>query len=782
MKHVKLIAQTLGLVCLLLTCGILLTGCGGENPATENALTAVIPHDKGEITVKAVLTDEFLDSYLEKKVYLFELPSFHGEGDVVLSDMTPVAEAKPQAEVTFAVSLMDGARSRLYSSFLLASYDRKTDVYTPLTGPLAVTDLSDMAQSSQKKGSSAEVSIKGLISDYPADAIRLGISHTVVDVPMDRLILNGWKEGAFSYIYNGVTRYLNATELDRLDEMVESYSAAGVKVYLRFVLGTSMEAPTEGYDPPSSLYAPVDAAVLGHSTYCAVNMEDPDAAEIMEGFFDLMAERYASPEAGIAPVTSFLIGYRVNHSTVYNAGGSVESYEKLVRVARTALLSYNADGRVYLSLDSLRTAAEGEERMDIPTFIEAFTKACALRGEYDWHVASELYTDSPRIWDANGDRDTRYYTVSSLRELTDLLTGEAYATPAGEARRLLISGFSVPAATPDKPASQENHAQQAASYAFAYLTCVANGHVEALIYDTYADTALLQSGLWIAEPNADGEWMVSGQRPLYGIFKKVDTTEMKALSGGLSAIIDTPYNRLERELAEKESPVTLLEGTATLEAFLPNHSEDTPLFVFDGGSYGGFIGASGLTYMELSKIEVPDTVILYNRFDRDTVCDPMAITVTLSAAELMGSERVIVDLYAGSLRTAEAGGAKPAVTLRLTRPSTGAVSEGEGTLIYEASVSEVSGGIWQSAVFEVGAFTSALDASDEVTLTLLMDYDPTVKSPSANHMGIAGIYTATEEKQANTVSAGVIAVIIAVTAIAVIGVVCALFLKNRRRR
>ena len=778
MKHTKPVAVLLMLLCLLWACAILLASCGGENPATENALTAVIADGKGEITVKAVLTDEFLDSYLEKKVYLFELPSFRGAGDTDLTDMTPVAEAKAKAEMTLTVSLTEGARSRLYSSFLLASYDHKTDVYTPLTQSLAVTELSDMAPSPKKKGSSAEVSIKGLISDHPGDAIRLGISHTVVDVPMDRLILKGWQEGAFSYMYSGVTRYLNADELDRLDRLVSSYTSAGVKVYLRFVLG----APADGYAPPSCLYAPMDAAVLGDGTYCAVNMEDSAACEIMEGFFDLMADRYASPEAGTTPVTSFLIGYRVNHSAVYNAGGSVESYEKLVRVARTALLSHNTEGRVYLSLDSLRTASEEEARMDIPTFMEAFTKASALRGAYDWHVACELYADAPRIWDADGDRDTRYYTVQSLRELTELLTGEAYTTPAGEARRLLISGFSVPATTPDMPASRENNTQQAASYAFAYLTCVGNGHVEALIYDTYADTALSQSGLWSAEPRDNGTWTVSGQRPLYGIFKKVDTTEMKALSGGLSAIIDTPYTRLERELTGTESPVTLLEGTGTLEAFSMDHSKDTPLFTFTDGSDCGFDGACGLTYMELSRVEVPDTVILYSRFDRDTVCDPMAITVTLSAAELMERDRIMIDLYAGACRTAEAGEEKPTVTLRLTRPSTGAVSEGKGALIYDASVSDVSGGVWQSAVFEVGAFTSLLGDTDEVTLTLLLDYDPAVKSPSANHMGIAGIYTAAPEEQANALSSGWITVIVAVVAVAVVGGVVLALLSRRSRR
>ena len=766
----------LALVCLLLSVPLLLAGCGGENPATENTLTAVIPDGEGSIAVKAALTDAFLDSYLEKKVYLFELPSSCGGEEVDLSDLTPVAEARPKADMTLKVPASEGTRSRLYSSFLLASYDSESRTYTPITGLLAVTDFSSLAASS--KGNDVQASIKGLISDHPADAIRLGISHTILDVPMEKLILKAWQEGALSYVYNGVTRYLDAAELDKLDGLVRAYADGGVKVYLRFVLGD----PSENPSVPSCLYAPAQTeneASLD-KTY-AVNMDDPAAAEIMEGFFGFMADRYASPEEGDPCAASFILGYRVNDTALHNVGGSAESYEKLVRVAYTALRSHNAAGQVYLSLNDLRLASKEEALQDIPAFLKEFSEACALRGDFDWHVSCDLYTDSNAIWEKDTETDDRFYTVHSLRSLTDLLHTEAYLTPSGEARRLMISGFTVTACSFMETPTAEDYTKQAASYAFAYLTCVENGGVEALIYSRHADYVLesdhvyrLYNGIW----GRDGEGMIATPRTLYGIFKKIDTTAFPALTGGLAAIVDTPYTRLEQALTGTEPPVTLVEGTASLESFSPTHPKATPLFTFDGGSTGGFAGASALTYMELSRVEVPDTVILYSRFHRESACDPMAITVTVSAAELAEMDRLTVDLYAGAVKTETATEAKPSVTLRMTR----AAGSDRGAVIYEATAAEVSGGLWQSAVFDIRDFVSLLDGSDEITLTLSMDYDPAAPSPSANHMGIAGIYVSAEEPAGGTLSGGVIAAIAIGGAVVVLGVAAVLILKSKCRR
>ena len=112
-------------ICLLIPLSLGLFACSKE-PATENRVTSVTL-DKGEITVEAALTTGFLEGYTEKKIYLFELPS-HYSADFDLYELDPVAEAKPRGRVKFTLSAMDGVRSRLYSSYLIASFDPATRV------------------------------------------------------------------------------------------------------------------------------------------------------------------------------------------------------------------------------------------------------------------------------------------------------------------------------------------------------------------------------------------------------------------------------------------------------------------------------------------------------------------------------------------------------------------------------------------------------------------------------------------------------------------------------
>lgn len=769
-------------LCLFCLIPLMLVGCRKKAPVEQNAVTAVIPDGKGKITVKAELTQSFLDGYLEKKVYLFEIPSVY-TADVDLDELDPVAETKVKGNMTIRIDDHDGVRSRLHSAFLLASYDRMEDTYTALTTPLAVTSFEEM--SGLPTETNEEVSIKGLISDHPADAIRLGIAHTIVDVSMEDLILKEWQEGAVSHIYNGVTAYLNADALSVLDHTVQAYTNAGVKVYLRFLLG----GLSDTNNTPLSLYFQPDEAV-DEAAFYAVNMTHTQTAEIMEGFFDFMADRYATPEDGSAAVTSFIIGYRVNHASVYNIGGDhtlasyVANYEKLVRVAHTAVRSHSADGRVYISLDSRRSAGDETGEWDIPAFLSAFSDACALRGNYNWNLACELYADTTDIWNEKTDTDNRYYTVHSLRTLTDLLLSDQYRISNGEERSILISGLSIPAVTKGGVPSAENNARQAASYAYAYMTCVHNRHIEALIYSAYTDTAEnadheQQCGLWTLTERGD-HLAVSDKRPLYDLFRKIDTSDAASLSGELSAIIDEPYTKLERALAGKEQPVKVIHGTATLDSLEANHLKATSLFAFDQSTLHGFGNGGNLTYMELIYTEVLNTVTCNSRFDRTAVCDPMGITVTVPAAELMGGERMILDLYGGMAQDSAAGNAAPTVTLQLTSPSTGSIVEGEGAVIYEASVSNVSGGVWQTAVFDVEEFTSLLDISDTVILTIQMDYDPEISVTGTGYLGLAGVYVTGHIATGQMSTAAIIA-IVAIAAAAVIGVFIFLFLRHRKR-
>ncbi len=785
MKHRSRPLHLLLGVCLLIPLLLGLFSCSSE-PVTENSVTSAVLK-KGKIQVEAELTEGFLDDYAEKRVYLFELPS-HYSSDADLTELDPVAEAKPRASLSFELDPLDGVRSRLFSSYLVAAYDSDTERYTPLTSPVALSNPEETASYAPPAGS-GEVSIKGLISDYPADALRLGISHTVVDVHMEELILSGWQEGAVAYVFGGVTRYINAEALERLDEAVGVYTAAGIRVYLRLMLG----APAN-YSVPLGLYVTTDTVDTSAEDF-GVNMSNAFAAEITEGFLDFLADRYASPEDGSFPVSAFIVGYRVNDSARHNYIGKtsltayVTNYEKLVRVAHTAIKSHNPEGRVYISLDNRRTVGAGEAGWDAAAFLSAFREESALRGDYGWQVACELYADTSALWEENPAADTAFYTIRNLNTLTDLLDGSKYRTPDGEARRLLISGLEIPAVKRGGSSSESEANRQAASYAYAYMTCVQNGRVEALIYschadpsDNSADSAL--HGLWTVKAQADGRgYLPSETRAIYNVFKVIDTTESASLENGLTHIMGTAYTKLENAMAGKMSPVTLLKGTGKLQSFELTHKKAAPLFTFNEGSLNGFESAGNLTYLELTDAETLSRVTLHARFDRTALCDPMGLTVTLPATELIGGKELLFDLYAGPVRNGStSSSAKPTLTLRLSRAAKGSAADGDGEILYEAAVSDVKASVWQTAAFNISEFADRLDASDEVTVTLLMDYPLNTAGndvPSHN-LGLAGVYV-TGNTAASKVPAGVVIAVVIALIVLVGAVFAILFLRHRKQ-
>ena len=140
-----------GIVCFLCLCLCLptvlltLSGCQDSATALQNCITSVtltakkgVDKTESTVTVYASLTDDFLGEY-GGQVYLFELTAESGTR-ADLNRLQPLASAKARRTVQFRFDLYDGVRTRLFSSFVLASYDKATDSYTALTTPAAISN------------------------------------------------------------------------------------------------------------------------------------------------------------------------------------------------------------------------------------------------------------------------------------------------------------------------------------------------------------------------------------------------------------------------------------------------------------------------------------------------------------------------------------------------------------------------------------------------------------------------------------------------------------------
>ena len=763
------------LVCVF-TLFLTLTSCGTDDRTDRNAILSVTPDGDGSLVIEAQLTNGFLSGYTEKVIYLFELPSAYSTA-AELTGLSPVAEVKPNESMRITVSMTDGARTRLYSSFMLATYDAAKGVYAPITTPVAVSVVESLSDRAPAE-SLPEVSIKGLISDQVGDAVGLGIAHTLLDVDMATMILSDWQEGAVVYVYNGYTAYLNGDALDKLDRAVAQYTRHGVHVYLRFTLG----APTD--TTPPELYALANPAASSAQSF-AVNMDSVTAAHRMEGFFDYMADRYADPAEGQAPVTAFILGYRVNDPDKYNAAANttlpsyVTNYEKLTRVADTALRAHNPDGRVYISVDSHRSARTMQGGWDVTAFLAAFRDECALRGDYPWQVAGELTAPNPYLWEENTAVDTEFYTIHSLGTLTDLLSSEVYATPDGYRRSLAITGFSIPAAMSDGNVTQVTQQAQAASYAYAYTVCSKNPCVESLLYSVYADTAEPDGlrGLRGIGVTPEGTAVLLEKRWICHVFRLIDTTERTSLSGELGSIIGSAYTKLEASQTGKTPPATAVSGEGKLTGSVTESLDAATLFTFGDGTEQGFADGGGLIHTALRPTENLQNYhgYLYALFDGVNRGDAGCITVRVPAKLLIGGEKLVLDLYAGDAADPEAG--DTAVTLRLTRPSTGATADGNGAILYESRVEGVSGNRWQRATYDVSNFTSLLSEEDEVILTVAVD-SPT---GDAFALGLAGVFV-TGNTVGLPIPVGLVVTVVVILILVVGGAFLLLLLRNKDKK
>ena len=724
-------------VAILMLTAVLIFGlssCTEQEPVTENRITeAVITEGGDSISVSAEFTENTL-SGLNKgdKLYLFELTS---EMDVTadIGELIPVAEKKASGRMDFDVPLMDGVRTRRYSSFAVASYDEASEKYTVLT-PLASIDVHQGSDTPSEE-TAPEESIKGLVSESVSGALDLGISHTMIDVNIERLLLSSWEEDSVAYVYNGVTYYARKSVLDGIDAKVRAYSDAGVNVYIRFLLG-EMAADME--NTVSGLYY-ADVAV-GAKGYL-VNMDHAETSLRMEGMFDFLARRYsASSDEYFGYSKRFVIGRNVNNSAEYANAGDITlgelvvAYEKLVRIADCALALYNVDSHAYISIDHNWLDSTGDAKWHGQTFLSAFSDEAAAKGDYPWYVACEPYVNTPTVW-AQGQADANKLTFDSLSQhLTELLDTKKYKYKETELRRVLLCNVNIPGViTSGSEEGIDVGENQAASYVYAYYCAVEDGAVEALLYGSYFDReGGSSSGLVSSSADAS---VASASKKIYEVFRTVDVGNSTIASDLATRVIGLDFSRIASSVGEHARPVTRVSGSVT-----SSDTANSVAYYTFSGNMCGFDKTYGVSHTEFLTSAAVDTSYLCVVSDNAYPVDKAGIQIKVSASEFIGATELVVPLYAGDNQSSAKDNT---VTLRILREAKGRVSDSDGDILYDAEARNISGSLWQTVSFNISDFTSRIDSDDTLIISLL------AKTPSAEN-GRFGIQSISVKGATNT--------------------------------
>lgn len=670
-------------ILLLLTFVLLILLCGcAESSVEEGTLEATLDPDRKNITVKVSPDADLLKEYESSDVYLFALET--GKSEYSLKNEAPIATVKGGASVSFSIPLVENGCSRLYYSFTAALFDADRNEFVEAVDSSAYISNPEIL-SENGNAFPKQTSIKGLCADYDTEAVMLGASHIIIDLPVEKYLLPSGRADAESYVYNSNSYYLDENELHSLDERVRYYFDNKVNVYFRITLASSQE------ELDGELKCLAYSGTKKGSAEYAFDLSNPQCAEYVAGFLDFLAERYTRADAKYGLACAFIAGYGMNTPGKGVASVSADDYVNscatLLRIMHIAITSHYENGRVYLTVDDKWKAAGGSAcDQSGYNFIVAVSKRTALQGDYGWGVAASVkaYSNPDRVWYDNSG-DGKYLTPDSIGRLSDELMSRSEMLYGEERRSVIVSGIAIELT--------DSELNQAVSYAYAYYKAAAAG-VDAFCYSCQAD---IKVGLH----SADSSGRPVSSRKILETFRDIDTNA--DVSFYTSAALSE--NKI-KELYENYKDIVQVKQKGT-GASAPANAEDydtSVMFDFKDGTLGSFFTFGRKSYSGL--VRRGDAASLEASLIReDTASYPYISRRGINPSDFNGDSILLrFDLASSVIFPSE----KYSLTLTL-------VQSGNG-VIYE-SVATVKAGKDQTLAFDISEF-NGIKGGEEVELRL----------------------------------------------------------------
>lgn len=351
------------ILCLTL-CFVLLPACAPKNDPLAPLGFSSLEIDRSGKTVTATLRLDArtLQQHAGEWLYLYELTP--GETTETARGVAPIAAKKVSSAVRFSFDLLDGERSRLYSSFVvgfedgsLLSHDGRAidnpDALATISAPFLWTS-----------------SPKGLVVDNVANAAALNTSHAAFELSLSAL-----RDGTDLLSFGGSSYTYNESALKALDGSIRTATESGMQVSLRLLLDVDTDQKTA-------------AALLS-----------------------LITDRY-NGECGI--LSAILL-----HPETLTVDGitdpdAIAHLAALCRTADLALRSQVSNGRVYVHSDFSMT--------DTRLLFSNLQTAISRGGAFDWGMSVLAETPYPESYPNRRPLSEDAITTENLDELGTLLS------------------------------------------------------------------------------------------------------------------------------------------------------------------------------------------------------------------------------------------------------------------------------------------------------------------------------------------------------------------------
>ena len=357
------------------------------------------------------------------------------------------------------------------------------------------------------------------------DALNLGVKHTTINIPYHHIL-----GGNLAYQYNGKTYYFNEDLISSYDRMISAFSGKGIIVTAILLNGWN------------DAYPELHEAGLTKTgaNYYGFNVSTAEGFETTRALFSFMAERYSGAHDEYGRVSNWIVGNEVNNNQSWNYVGpmDLQSYtklfEKVFRVAYTAIRSQNQNARVFFSTDYEWNRENTTLRYAAKDFIDLFNAGIRSEGNIDWGLAYHPYPyplTEPEFWDddeagmTTQSEDSLVVNFNNLNVLTDYFQKSELRNADGRVRHIILSeeGFTSDSATRGKV-----YDIQAAAYAYAYYLVDANPYIDAFILNRQVDAVVeveqsCAFGIWTVNMERTDKVEALMPKNIYTVFKYIDT-------------------------------------------------------------------------------------------------------------------------------------------------------------------------------------------------------------------------------------------------------------------
>lgn len=689
----------------------------------------LINKDYTSLEIKGKLTDNYVEANKGSKIYLVELLPYNSTSR--LNELQSLAETNVSSNFTFKIKFDKESDNQIFAKYLVVS--KNGNEFEIVTGARFIDNVDVVAKETYSYPTYATK--KGLKIQMITDAQELGVSHTIVDVPVNELLLAEISQESESYIFDNKNFYVNKSALTRLDYAVKSYSDAGMQVFLNIKLTPSGDNTPEKL---KSLY--YDEASEFSKNY-AFNTQNQDGGTYLQGFLKFIAGRYTKSDREFGFAGSFIFGYEVNSNrTNYNMGprsldSFLNAYTTAFRIADTAMRSTYSNGRVYLSLANnfeKRVNSDdiiADQQLDYAgrAFLEAFNTKLTYSGNIPWNLAINAYASNlsnPDIWRdeaAWDDYDTHYITMKNIDVLSNFLSQPEFLYN-GKTRSILISEFGAVSGIAEVSASG-----QAASIVYSFYKASANPMIEAIIYSTHVDKLNDNNkfGLWTSKEDSINT--PNTKKTAYNLFKAMDTA--KSLESSEFALPLLGITSWEQWIPNfKESNVkkrNIYDIIPVTVSEINKRNNKKELYEFVNGDLSDFFISDNASYLELRADPESNISMLYGRLKSNYVGDYMGIS--FSADKPYNFKNIN---YLSFKMKAEVPEEVSIVNVMVRMYSHGNAVDGNAT--YEG-VSQIEAGKWQDVTFKTDSVTSDFSEIDVIKVWI-KPYD--VKDYSTDGFGI----------------------------------------------